>query len=182
MTVIFGTEMLGWTVIFFEMVPEVTPANVSAGRKPKDERYVYSWFALWVARKPAKFSKLNEKNAVGIIASERFRVFHDLFRRCKRTICAIFAGIPSAARYSAPNVGESKGGLRMGFIDDAAASPTATASDATRFALMILCPVLLENRKAATRTPNDGGSEARNRDDEPKESDKPCPIVEFPMT
>ncbi len=76
------------------------------------------------------------KKAVGIIDIERFLVRHTLSRKWKRTIWAMFAAAPSAMKNSI--VSESIDKAEPAFKADPKPSPTANATDATTFDLIIL--------------------------------------------
>jgi hypothetical protein len=79
---------------------------------------------------------LKVKKAVGIIDIERFLVRHTLSRKWRRTIWAMFAAAPSAMKNSI--VSESTDKAEPAFKADPKPSPTANATDATTFALIIL--------------------------------------------
>jgi hypothetical protein len=79
---------------------------------------------------------LKVKNAVGIIDIERLLVRHTLSRKWKRTIWAMFAGTPSAMKNTI--LSESTDKADPAFIAEPKPSPTANATDATTFALIIL--------------------------------------------
>jgi len=81
-------------------------------------------------------SRLKVKNAVGIIDIERFLVRQTLSRKWKRTIWAMFAGMPSAMKKTIVRVSTDK--AEPAFRADPNPRPTASATDATTFAFIIL--------------------------------------------